>query len=126
MLRGSAKRSATPRGKLSMESAGNNWNEIVQETVLSAVDPNQLHFELAGGADLGLFPHVASILGRPEEFEVGVRGHGLNVGDILLEIQGQKVSGFTGQDVSERLKNCLENGRMVVVRAVPKGKNCSF
>ena len=120
MLRGSAKRSVTPRGKLSMEAT--NWNEIVQETVLSAGDPNQLHFELAGGADEGQFPHVASILGRPEDFTVCVRGHGLDVGDVLLEIQGQKVSGFTGQDVSERLKNCLENGRMVVVRAVPKGK----
>lgn len=103
-----------------------HWNDLVQETVLSATDPEQLYFTLIGGADGGQFPHIGEILSRPEDFGVGVRGHGLSDGDVLLEIQGQKVSGFTGQDVQEVLKQCLTNGKMVVVRAVPKGKQNRF
>ena len=99
-----------------------HWNEIVQETVLSATNPEKLYFNLTGGADDGQFPHIGEIHSNPEDVEVSVRGHGLNIGDVLLEIQGQKVSGFTGQDVQEVLKQCLQNGKMVVVRAVPKGK----
>ena len=99
-----------------------HWNEIVQETVLSATNPEKLYFNLTGGADDGQFPHVGEIHSNPEDVEVSVRGHGLNIGDVLLEIQGQKVSGFTGQDVQEVLKQCLQNGKMVVVRAVPKGR----
>merc|ERR1712029_130327 len=104
----------------------NHWNEMVQETVLSASNPDQLYFTLIGGADEGQFPHIGDIQQRPEDVNVSVRGHGLNIGDVLLEIQGQKVSGFTGQDVQEVLKQCLTNGKMVVVRAVPKGKQNLF
>lgn len=107
---------------MSQQSENTHWNEIVQETVLSATNPDQLYFSLIGGADEGQFPHIGDILHSPEDVEVSVRGQGLNIGDVLLEIQGQKVSGFTGQDVQEVLKQCLTNGKMVVVRSVPKGK----
>ena len=107
---------------MSQQSENTHWNEIVQETVLSATNPDQLYFSLIGGADEGQFPHIGDILHSPEDVEVSVRGQGLNIGDVLLEIQGQKVSGFTGQDVQEVLKQCLTNGRMVVVRSVPKGR----
>ena len=109
----------TPNGSVSVP----HWNDLVQETVLSANDPNQLFFQLAGGADEGQFPHIGDMIARPEDLGVSLRGHGFSVGDVILDIQGQKVSGFTGQDVQERLRQCLSNGRMVVVRAVPKGKN---
>ena len=137
MLKG--KRSVTPsRGtsqndviklnkKVSVSSDLNNhWNEIVQETVLSASNPDELYFDLSGGADIGLFPHVGDLHSRPEDVNVSVRGCGLNSGDVILDIQGQKVSGFTGQDVQEVLKQYLTNGKMVVVRAVPKGRIASF
>ena len=102
---------------------GLHWNDIVQETVLSATYPDQLYFTLAGGADEGQFPHVGEFtVTHPEDIGVSVRGHGLSVGDVILDIQGQKVSGFTGHDVQETLKQCLSNGKMVVVRAIPQGK----
>ena len=102
---------------------GNHWNDIVQETVLSATYPDQLYFSLSGGADEGQFPHVGDFtVAHPEDIGVNVRGHGLSVGDVILDIQGQKVSGFTGHDVQETLKQCLSNGKMVVVRAIPQGK----
>jgi len=100
----------------------NHWNDLVQETVLSATNPEQLYFELIGGADEGQFPHIGEMTAHPDDVAVSVRGSGLYVGDVILDIQGQKVSGFTGNDVQERLRQCLSNGRMVVVRAVPKGK----
>ena len=130
MLKG--KRSVAPsKGsinfkKSSVEAPPTHWNEIVQETVLSASDPDNLYFTLAGGADQGQFPHLGEILSHPEEFGVSVRGFGLSVGDVLLDIQGQKVSGFTGQDVQEVLRQSLSNGKMVVVRALPKGKTRIF
>ena len=99
-----------------------HWNDLVQETVLSAANPEQLYFELIGGADEGQFPHIGEMTAHPEDVAVSVRGSGLDIGDVILDIQGQKVSGFTGNDVQERLRQCLSNGRMVVVRAVPKGK----
>jgi hypothetical protein len=99
-----------------------HWNERVEETLLAAQDPDQLYFQLVGGADEGQFPHVGQVHLRPEEVQVDVRGHGLNVGDVLLEIQGQKVGGYTGHDVTAWLRHCLGNGNMVVIRAVPKGK----
>ena len=99
-----------------------HWNDLVQETVLSAANPEQLYFELIGGADEGQFPHIGEMTAHPEDVAVSVRGSGLYIGDVILDIQGQKVSGFTGNDVQERLRQCLSNGRMVVVRAVPKGK----
>ena len=128
MLKG--KRSVTPsrfsdnaKKKVSIESNGGiHWNDIVQETVLSATYPDQLYFSLSGGADEGQFPHVGEFTAHPEDIGVSVRGHGLNVGDVILDIQGQKVSGFTGHDVQETLKQCLSNGKMVVVRAVPQGR----
>ena len=134
----SSKRSVTPsrettKKKVSMaeqiENSVNNqlhWNDLVLETVLSAANPELLYFRLAGGADEGQFPHIGELTARPEELGVSVRGHGLSVGDVILDIQGQKVSGFTGQDVQERMRQWLSNGRMVVVRAVPKGKPFHF
>ena len=133
MLKGS-KRSVTPsrettKKKVSMVDQFENninhqihWNDLVQETVLSAANPEFLYFKLAGGADEGQFPHIGELTAKPEDVSVSLRGHGFSVGDVILDIQGQKVSGYTGQDVQERLRQCLSNGRMVVVRAVPKGK----
>ena len=103
-------------------SAPNPWNDIVRETILSAVNPEVLYFRLIGGADEGQFPHVGQIVCSPEDVQVEVRGSGLAEGDVLLEIQGQKVSGYTGQDVEGWLKHCLSNGNMVVIRAVPQGR----
>ena len=133
MLKG--KRSVTPsRGassadqshRKSMDTTVQHWNDIVQETVLYATNPDTLYFTLSGGADEGRFPHIEEFTAQPEDVEVGVRGHGLNLGDVLLEIQGQKISGYTGQDVQETLQQCLSNGKMVVVRAIPKGKKDYF
>ena len=133
MLKGS-KRSVTPsrettKKKVSMVDQFENninhqihWNDLVQETVLSAANPEFLYFKLAGGADEGQFPHIGELTAKPEDVSVSLRGHGFSVGDVILDIQGQKVSGYTGQDVQERLRQCLSNGRMVVVRAVPKGR----
>ena len=129
MLKG--KRSITPSkgeksNRKSIDIGAIHWNDIVQETVLSATYPDQLYFNLSGGADEGRFPHIEEFTAQPEDVEVGVRGHGLNLGDVLLEIQGQKISGYTGQDVQETLQQCLSNGKMVVVRAIPKGKKDYF
>jgi len=46
-----------------------HWNEIVQETVLSATNPEKLYFNLTGGADDGQFPHIGEIHSNPVFFD---------------------------------------------------------
>ena len=47
-------------------------------------------------------------------------------GDVVLEIQGQRVAGFTRSDIEAKLKHSLKNGNPVVVKTVPKGKSLHF
>jgi hypothetical protein len=44
-------------------------------------------------------------------------------GDVVLEIQGQRVAGFTRSDIGAKLKQSLKNGNPVVIKTVPKGRN---
>ncbi len=42
--------------------------------------------------------------------------------DVLLEVQGQKVSGYTQADVIGWLNHCSRNGNPVVLKTVPQGR----
>ena len=42
--------------------------------------------------------------------------------DVLLEIQGQKVAGYTRGDVTAWLGHCSRNGNPVVLRTAPQGR----
>jgi hypothetical protein len=47
--------------------------------------------------------------------------------DVLLEVQGQKVSGYTQADVIGWLNHCSRNGNPVVLKTVPQGRqNVNF
>lgn len=102
-----------------------SWVTEVKETVLVSTE-GELGFELLGGADNGQFPVVGSV---PEGGN-GVTvesGEPLQAGDVLLEAQGQKLSGYTQDDVRTWLKHCLRNRNPLVVRTISKGKieaNC--
>ena len=42
--------------------------------------------------------------------------------DVLLEIQGQKVAGYTRSDMTAWLNHCSRNSNPVVLKTAPQGK----
>jgi len=99
------------------------WDSVVESVFISDSNNVKLHFELYGGADDGQFPHIGPINESAlKKNGLSVSGGVIQEGDVLLEIQGQKVSGYTAADVSRWFKHCLQNKNPVVVRTVPKGK----
>ena len=45
--------------------------------------------------------------------------------DVLLEIQGQKVAGYTRSDMTAWLNHCSRNSNPVVLKTAPQGKPSS-
>jgi hypothetical protein len=87
-----------------------HWSENLAETVLVS----DLCFEIEGGADVGQFPQV----GRTNDYAEET----LRTGDVLLEVQGQKVSGYTLADVTAWIKHCLKNRNPVVIKTATQGR----
>lgn len=120
----------SPDKKLSTSSLKtdlHHWSDRVKEFVLVSTSdplptPLTLPFTLQGGADVGQFPHF----GDPSDHvpcQVKVdSGDSPECGDVLLEIQGQKVSGYTRADVEAWMRHCLRNANPVVIRSVSKGR----
>jgi len=42
--------------------------------------------------------------------------------DLILEVQGQKVAGYTERDVLAWLHHCCRNGNPVVIKTLPNGQ----
>ena len=78
---------------------------------------SDLCFDLGGGADEGKFPWVGRVYDN-----AGEAGERVRPGDVLLEVQGQWVAGYTLADVTAWLRHCLKNRNPVVVRTAPKGR----
>ena len=103
------------------------WDSVVESVFISDSNNVKLHFELFGGADEGQFPYIGPInVSDLTKIGLHVSGGVIQEGDVLLEIQGQKVSGYTAADVSRWFKHCLQNKNPVVVRTVPKGRKQYF
>ncbi len=98
---------------------------------------------LEGGADEGAFPHFgsapaesAAVVVVPAPADAAAASSSANSGaaaaaaaarppapgDVLLEVCGQKVAGYTMADVSAWIAHCLAAGQTATVRIVPKGR----
>lgn len=106
-----------------------HWSSVLRETVLVAAgaagdaEPEpELHFVLEGGADEGRFPFVGRVFPASGVGVSVVGGADLAEGDVLLEIQGQRVSGYTGADVRAWLRYCMRNENPVVIRSAREGR----
>lgn len=91
-----------------------HWTKQVRETVASAFH-DDLPVSVEGGADNGQFCY----LGMVRVDKINYHGGKLNTGDIILEIQGQKISGYTQRDASVWLKQVSQNGAPVMIKTVP-------
>ncbi|CAL1543357.1 unnamed protein product [Lymnaea stagnalis] len=98
-----------------------HWTKQVRETVASAFH-DDLAITIEGGADNGQFCYIGFI----KVDKINYHGGKLNTGDIILEIQGQKVSGYTQRDATLWLKQVSQNGAPVMIKTVPAtGKTSS-
>ena len=80
------------------------------------------NFRVVGGSDHGEFPVVVEVMPPDTRGVEYVGGGDLTTQDVLLEVQGQKVAGYTQADVVAWLGHCSRNGNPVVLRTAPQGR----
>jgi len=120
MLKSGQKRPSTPN-KTTYGVSGSDtehWRQGVRETVITARPDGSLNFSVFGGSDRGEFTYVSHIVQNKVNYVSGK----LNEEDILLEIQGQKVAGYTQRDVVAWLNHCCRNGNPVVLKTIDAGE----
>ncbi|XP_074406534.1 membrane-associated guanylate kinase, WW and PDZ domain-containing protein 1 isoform X21 [Zonotrichia albicollis] len=88
----------------------NHWSGRVRQCALTRGPGGQLGFALLGGAEHGEFPYAGAAAGDGEA--------ALSEGELLLEVQGVRVSGLPRYDVLEVIRSCKDP---IVVKAVRQG-----
>lgn len=88
----------------------NHWAGRVRQCSLTRGPGGQLGFALLGGAEHGEFPYAGAVAGDGEA--------ALSEGELLLEVQGVRVSGLPRYDVLEVIRSCKDP---IVVKAVRQG-----
>ncbi|XP_040424137.1 membrane-associated guanylate kinase, WW and PDZ domain-containing protein 1 isoform X10 [Cygnus olor] len=89
-----------------------HWAGRVRQCALSRGPGGQLGFVLLGGAEHGEFPYAGAVVAA------GGGEEALSEGELLLEVQGVRVSGLPRYDVLEVIRSCREP---IVVKAVRQG-----
>ena len=95
----------------------NHWSACIRETVVSALPDEPLLLTLLGGADNGLFCYVEEINHEKIIYHSGQ----LQSDHIILEIQGQRIAGYTLRDAMVWLKQVSQNGAPVMIKSVKAG-----
>lgn len=95
----------------------NHWSLHVQETLVSALPDESLHVTLLGGADNGYFLYLDEV----EHDKITYHSGRLEAGHIVLEIQGQRIAGYTLRDALIWLKQVSQNGAPVMIKSVRPG-----
>nr|XP_048712791.1 membrane-associated guanylate kinase, WW and PDZ domain-containing protein 1 isoform X27 [Caretta caretta] len=96
----------------------NHWSSRVHQCAASRAAGGRPGLPLLGGAEHGQFPYVgAAEEGGPPVLAGGEDG-GLSPGELLLEVQGVRVSGLPRYDVLEVIRSCQEP---IAVKAVRQG-----
>ncbi|KAJ7415426.1 membrane-associated guanylate kinase, WW and PDZ domain-containing protein 1-like protein [Pitangus sulphuratus] len=89
----------------------NHWSSRVRQCALTRGPGGQLGFALLGGAEHGEFPYAGAAAAGDGEAA-------LSEGELLLEVQGVRVSGLPRYDVLEVIRSCKDP---IVVKAVRQG-----
>lgn len=110
MLRTCTQRPVTPN-KLNVDGIG-HWSSAVYESYLTANNDGSLDLTIEGGSDNGEFPYFGY---------APPANRSISTGDVLLEIEGQKVAGYTQRDVITFINHCVRNGNSVKIKAVKSG-----
>lgn len=98
----------------------NHWTSKVHECTVKRGPQGELGVTVLGGAEHGEFPYVGTVAAaEAAELPGGGEGPRLGAGELLLEVQGVRVSGLPRYDVLGVLDSCKE---AVTFRAVRPGK----
>lgn len=116
MLKSGQKRPISS-GKVTKILKDDEWRRFENEVTLSANEDGSLNFSIEGGSDNGEFACISELI----QSKVNYRSGKLSEGDIILEVQGQKVAGYTQRDVVAWLNHCCKNGNPVVLKTIPSG-----
>ncbi|XP_052822840.1 membrane-associated guanylate kinase, WW and PDZ domain-containing protein 1 isoform X2 [Octopus bimaculoides] len=101
-----------------------HWSTRLQETVVSIPSDGGggggqgSSITIKGGADTGFFCYVGDVRHDEVKYHSGGKLHS---DDLILEIQGQKVSGYTLRDVNIWLKQVSQNGAPVLIKTLRSG-----
>ncbi|KAK6634564.1 hypothetical protein RUM43_011965 [Polyplax serrata] len=104
-------------GKVTKILKDDEWRRFENEVTLSANEDGCLNFSVDGGSDNGQFACISELVQSKVNYKSGT----LNEGDIILEVQGQKVAGYTQRDVVAWLNHCCKNGNPVVLKTISPG-----
>lgn len=96
-----------------------HWSQRVSECIVSAGPEGNLSVTIKGGADSGQF----NWLGEIRHDRIHYHSGKLHQDDIILEIQGQKVAGYTLRDLETWLGQVSKNAAPVMFKTVKSGKN---
>ncbi|XP_071805383.1 membrane-associated guanylate kinase, WW and PDZ domain-containing protein 3-like isoform X1 [Asterias amurensis] len=91
-----------------------HWSQYVHETVVSPTEDGSSNFTIRGGAENGLFPFVADI----RSDRILLRSGKLHTDDIVVELNGHKLPGFTLWDI-EALQVHIGKGPLHVKTVKP-------
>lgn len=104
-------------GPIRKGDASKHWSDTVQEILLSVGVDGPLGVTVLGGAENGQFCWIDSVDTSNVVFYSGK----LCRDEIILEIQGQKVAGFTLYDLQDWLVLATSNNNPVLVKTALTG-----
>ncbi|XP_071035063.1 membrane-associated guanylate kinase, WW and PDZ domain-containing protein 1 isoform X4 [Parasteatoda tepidariorum] len=124
MSKSSLKRPITPNKEslsnhhhpVQFDSKTTHWSNNVQECTVCTGPEGTLNLTIRGGSDKGEFAYFDDLVQSRISYLSGY----LENGDVILEIQGQKLAGFTQRDVVAWLNHCCKSGSPVRI-CVTKG-----
>ncbi|XP_072181833.1 membrane-associated guanylate kinase, WW and PDZ domain-containing protein 1-like [Diadema setosum] len=94
-----------------------HWSQNINECVISRASDGALHFAVSGGAENGQFPYVLDIRTDKIVLEKGK----LHADEIILELNGHKLSGYTLWDLKSVINNPLTEP--LHLKTVKSGQN---
>lgn len=99
----------------------NHWTSRVHECTVKRGPQGELGVTVLGGAENGEFPYVGAVTATEASgLPGGGEGPRLGEGELLLEVQGIRVSGLPRYDVLGVIDSCKE---AVTFKAVRQGKS---
>nr|XP_035930556.1 membrane-associated guanylate kinase, WW and PDZ domain-containing protein 1 isoform X1 [Halichoerus grypus] len=102
----------------------NHWTSKVHECTVKRGPQGELGVTVLGGAENGEFPYVGAVAAAEAAgLPGGGEGPRLGEGELLLEVQGIRVSGLPRYDVLGVIDSCKE---AVTFKAVRQGETKLF
>ncbi|XP_069949404.1 membrane-associated guanylate kinase, WW and PDZ domain-containing protein 1 isoform X3 [Cherax quadricarinatus] len=113
---GGAHQAAVASDAVVVVAPSDHWSGQVVEAIVSVGSEGGI--TVLGGSDNGEFPYLGEI-SQGVRYQKG--GPSLAPGAILLEVQGQRIAGYTQRDVVAWINHCTRNGNPCVIRTAPPG-----